>query len=459
MSPVAPAVRRQRSSLLALVLAAACARSVPDASLPSLVVGTSGDYPPFSREEQGTYDGLDLAVARRFARDTGRRVVVVRFRWPDLTADLAAGRFDVAMSGVTVRPERALAGSFTRPLVETGAVVLTRRGVARSLADVDRVGMRLAVNHGGHLERVARRRFAHAELTPVDDNRALPRLLTAGAVEAILVDTLEADALPGAVRLGPVTRDRKAYLARDPALAAELDAWLRAREADGTLEKLRAEWLGPAHAAPSSGFDSDLDALLMLIDLRLAFMPAVAAAKERARLPVEDESQEERVVSAARERAVDLGVEPDGIEQLFRTQLAAARAVQRQFLAAPAALRPPVERMDLVRDLRPVLARVSDAIVERAADVAREPATLAALDTKRLANALDSDLAPAPARREIAAALRGLKTARDGARAPSHPSGGRPRPRASGTNVCKHAPNRIQACRDGAARADKDQKS
>src|SRR2546427_5601045 len=30
---------------------------------------------------------------------------------------------------------------------------------------------------------------------------------------------------PGAVRLGPFTRDRKGYLGRDPALVAELDAW------------------------------------------------------------------------------------------------------------------------------------------------------------------------------------------------------------------------------------------
>src|SRR5205809_761710 len=81
------------------------------------------------------------------------------------------------------------------------------------------------------------RLFPHALLVRTNDNRALAELLATGAADAILTDEAEADtlAVPGAVRLGPFTRDRKGYLGRDPALVAELDAWLRAREADGTL--------------------------------------------------------------------------------------------------------------------------------------------------------------------------------------------------------------------------------
>src|SRR5207247_376825 len=68
---------------------------------------------------------------------------------------------------------------------------------------------------------------------------------------------------------------------RDPALVAELDAWLRAREADGTLAALRARWLGPERARARSAFASDLDALVALVDLPLAFIPAVPAAKAK----------------------------------------------------------------------------------------------------------------------------------------------------------------------------------
>src|SRR5262249_33426465 len=164
----------------------------------------------------------------------------------------------------------AVIGVFTRPIATAGAVVL-----ARERLDPGVSGLRLGVNEGGHLERVAARLFPRALLVRTSDNRALGGLLESGAAEAILTDDADADApaAPGAARLGPFTRDHKASLGRDPALVAELDAWLRAREIDGTLAELRARWLGPARGGPRSARASDLDALVALVDLRLAFMP------------------------------------------------------------------------------------------------------------------------------------------------------------------------------------------
>jgi len=213
--------------------------------------------------------------------------VIVPFRWPDLVADLRAGRFDVAMGGVTVRPERAVVGRFTRPVVRAGAVVLARPGAPPT----DEAGLRLAVNAGGHLERLARRLFPGAVIVPEAENQRLAETVASGRADAVLTDEVEADLLttahPDLVRRGPFTRDAKAYLGTDPGLVAELDAWVRTREADGTLAGLRARWLGREHAVPRSGFESDLDALLALVDLRLAFMPAVASAKLAARRPIE----------------------------------------------------------------------------------------------------------------------------------------------------------------------------
>ncbi len=387
---------------------AACARGPRDAALPALRVGTTGDYPPFARTHEGEVEGLDAEVARRFARDTGRRVEWVTTRWPDLTRDLAAGRFDLAMGGVTMRPERALVGTYTRPVAQTGAVVLTRAGVARVPADLDRMGTRIAVNRGGHLERVARRLFPHADVDAVDDNQTLPRLLGTGAVEAILTDDAEAGRfaadVPAVVRLGPLTHDRKAYLGADKGLVAELDAWLRAREVDGTLATLRGRWLGERYGAARSGLESDVDALLATVELRLALMPAVAAAKEAARLPVEDTAQEARVLAAAREQAAARGLDPAAAEALFTAIIGAARGVQREFLATPPARRPAVERLDLARELRPTIARLSEAIVARAAAVARDPG-LATLDPERLAEELDVAVLPRAARVELARAV------------------------------------------------------
>ena len=391
-----------------------------------LRVGTTGDYPPFSVARAGEFEGFDLAVARLYARE--------RFRWPDLIADLRAGRFDLAMGGITMRPERAVAGVFTRPIARAGAVVLTRSDAPR----IERPGLRLGVNAGGHLERVALRLFPEAVLVRTTDNGQLPRLLSDGIADAVLTDEIEAGViardLPAARRGEPLTRDAKAYFGNDGALVGDLDRWLRGREADGTLAALRESWLGQPERRSMAG--SDLDALLAAIDLRLAFMPAVAAAKRAAGRAIEDPAQEARVIEAARVQAVAHGLAPDPVEALFRAVIAAAREVQHRFVAHPWSIEP----MDLEHEARPAIARLSDEIVARAGDLLVAGGIPSGLDPDEIARALDPSWASPAARLAIARAIIAL------------------RPACQKTDVCKRSLTPLEAARRR-GRGDKDPKS
>lgn len=356
--------------LLALLAAISPARG---RELGPLRVGTSGDYPPFSFSPAGVVaepQGFDLAVARSFAADRQRALELVRFRWPDLLSDLAADRFDVAMSGITVRPERSIAGSFTVPVAASGAVALVREtaGLAE-LASLDRGNVRIAVNRGGHLERVARARFPRAAIAAIPDNAGVREALLSGRADAVITDTLEApiwrEGVEGVVQLGPFTSDLKAYLVH-PArrqLARELDAWLIAREGDGTLAALRARHLGhgdcPRTADPVS-------ALLAALGERLDLMPLVAEAKRRTGAPVTVPERESNVIDAAlaasREAARDAGLAPlpdRAVRALFEAQIAAAKEIQRAVLSGPAAR---TSAADLDTALRPALARIGERI-------------------------------------------------------------------------------------------------
>jgi chorismate mutase len=230
-----------------------------------------------------------------------------------------------------------------------------------------------------------------------------------------VTDDVEADVIApqvgGVRRLGPLTHDRKAYLGIDRMLITDLDTWLRAREADGTLAELRTRWLGPARAGAHTAFASDLEALLALVDLRLAFMPAVAAAKKQTGLPIDDPEQEEAVLAAVRSQAVEVQLDPGPAVAFFRAQIVAARAVQRSFLALPPAARPPVDPIDLVHQARPAIAGLSHDILARAADVAGNQEALAAVDPADIAGALDASLVPATDRDAIAAAVKDLRRA------------------------------------------------
>ena len=364
-----------------------------------LRVGTSGDYPPFSEWDPaaGVYRGFDIAVAERFGADAGYGVEWVPFRWPALTRALAGDRFDVAMGGVTVRPERTALGRFTVAVAETGAVVLVRPGLLPDTAPIpaafeqtlrdallalDVPAMRIAVNAGGHLERVARAQFRAARIDALADNAAVGSALAEGRADAVVTEVVEAErwrsGVPGVVPVGPFTVDRKAYWisAGGAALAAELDAWLLERERDGWLGLQREKWLGPGAAVATA---TPWEALLGACAERLTLMPWVAEAKREAGLAVVDSAREARVLRAA-ETAVRRAAEQWGVpvppaatvSRFYRAQIDAAVAVQRATLARTSAELGP--RFSLGDTLRPALLRVGERMAMLLVLASAEPA-------------------------------------------------------------------------------------
>ncbi|WP_158006853.1 transporter substrate-binding domain-containing protein [Piscirickettsia litoralis] len=64
-------------------------------------VGTTGDYPPltvFNKKNQ-QYSGFAITMAHNLAKNLGVKVKFIHTRWPSLSQDLAANKFDIAMGG------------------------------------------------------------------------------------------------------------------------------------------------------------------------------------------------------------------------------------------------------------------------------------------------------------------------------------------------------------------------
>jgi chorismate mutase-like protein len=314
---------------------------------PVLRVGTSGDYAPFSSRGRG----FDVEVAEAMARDLGYRLRWVSFTWPTLQASAEGGDFDVAMSGVTWRPHRAIAGTLSRAVAAGGPCLL-------GIAPIGRVG----VNRGGILEAHATRRFGAARLLVVDDNQALPGLLETGRVGAIVTDSFELShfARDGWVSTCEPARDRKVYWvtrAAPAALAARLDDWIARNEP--LLRTLRVRWFG----APQPR--SDVSHLVDLLTRRLALMPSVAAYKREHGQPIEDQAREAKVLAAMRARASELGVSGRALNSLFELQIELAKAVQRRTPTDAAAL--PLDRV------RKTLITLGDRILAALVDARRWP--------------------------------------------------------------------------------------
>jgi cyclohexadienyl dehydratase len=241
--------RRLASITVALLVMAlpAAAGTVLDAIHQSgtLRVGTTGDYKPFTfRNADGTYQGADIVMAQRLAAELGVRVVFVPTQWGRMTDDFVAGKFDIAMGGVTILPDRAARGDFTPATYVDG-----KRPVARcadrdrfvSIAAINRPDVRVVVNPGASNEAFARANFPRAMLTVHADNPTVADEIIAGRADVFVTDGIEVEHIallhkelcPTAVP-ALFTRLEKAYwMQRDPALALAVDTWLNGQITSG----------------------------------------------------------------------------------------------------------------------------------------------------------------------------------------------------------------------------------
>ena len=98
--------------LLVILVLASCATSRDSlAAVRSrgvLLVGATGDYRPMSylEPETGKYVGFDTELAEDLAAELGVRLEFVPTTWPTLMDDTLAGKFDLAVCGITITSAR-----------------------------------------------------------------------------------------------------------------------------------------------------------------------------------------------------------------------------------------------------------------------------------------------------------------------------------------------------------------
>ncbi|WP_419181908.1 ABC transporter substrate-binding protein/permease [Liquorilactobacillus mali] len=83
----------------------------------TLVVGTSADYPPyeFTVKQSGktTYVGLDIEIAKKFAKDLGVKLEIKNMNFDSLLVALETHKVDAVISGMNPTPERQKSVDFS----------------------------------------------------------------------------------------------------------------------------------------------------------------------------------------------------------------------------------------------------------------------------------------------------------------------------------------------------------
>ena len=202
--------------------------------------------------DPSTVRGFDVEVAEEIAKGLGRRAEFVQVAFASIDQSVARGDFDIGMSGVEDTPARRAALAATIPYYEFREVLTVREEDRERFKSLDDLRGRRVATLGGT---IAYDILLDAEKTlgvvPVsyDDDVHPYEDLRNGRVDAVLLDNVIA---ARAMRRTPglFTHDQAVAIGRyiavlakeNTALRDRVNAILRARMRDGTLERIYRKW-------------------------------------------------------------------------------------------------------------------------------------------------------------------------------------------------------------------------
>lgn len=234
-----------------------------------LTIGTAEPayFPWVIDDKPESGDGFESAVAYAVAGQLGfsdSDVVWVRTTFDEAIAP-GPKTFDFNLQQFSITDERKKAVDFSSPYYETTQTVITIASSpaagATSIADLKKfsIGAQTGTTSLTAAEDVIKPDSAPQVFNSNDDAKLA---LQSGTVDAIVVDLPTAFYLTGAELdggkiIGQLPADKAAagdqlglVLPKDSALTTKVSAAVDALRADGTLDKLAAEWLGSDDTAP-----------------------------------------------------------------------------------------------------------------------------------------------------------------------------------------------------------------
>ena len=223
----------------------------------TIIFGSTGDYRPLSfREDDGTYWGFGIEVAKEIASRLGVDIAFEPTSWPTLTADVLAQpqTFDLAIGGITITETRKETMLMSEGYLANGKTILCRASEAdryKSLDDIDKPEVTVMVNPGGLNEKFANEKLTHASIVVHQKNEEIPSLVAEGQADVMITEITEAPyyvqtdtRLAAPLLNAPFTHGEIGVLMQkgQEDLLQMVNAVIRQMKADGSLRRLHEKY-------------------------------------------------------------------------------------------------------------------------------------------------------------------------------------------------------------------------
>lgn len=144
-------------------------------------VGTTGDYPPLTQKTTTGYSGQDVCIISRFAKKFNYSLQFESTSWSKLSTDLNAGKFTIAVGGISGTPARSAQFGFSEAIESSAKVAMIRCSEQQhftKFADIDNESITVIENRGGTNELFALQHLTRATIKLVPENSTAIAALT-----------------------------------------------------------------------------------------------------------------------------------------------------------------------------------------------------------------------------------------------------------------------------------------
>ena len=206
------------------------------------------------RDRDGQLFGLEVDLAGALASAMGVEAVLVEMPFGQLLDSVAKGAVDMAISNVTMTPERNMRVAFAGPYLIGGKAVLSKSATLAAIDEqhaLDRAGLVLVALDGSTSERLLRQATTHAKVVTTKTYDEAVDMVITDKADAMIADypicavslMRHPDAGLAAVA-APFTFEPIgiALAPNDPLLMNLVSNYLTVLEGTGLLDALRAKW-------------------------------------------------------------------------------------------------------------------------------------------------------------------------------------------------------------------------
>ncbi|AQU05510.1 basic amino acid ABC transporter substrate-binding protein [Dehalococcoides mccartyi] len=253
-------MKRLSTILMTLLLSSAllfsgCQSSTDDtddstATLQITVV-TDATWAPFEYVNEQTHaiEGFDIDLMKAIAEKANLEVTFQNVAWDALLAGMATGQYKVAISSITILPDRLEKWLFSEPYFNAGQMVCVQKTNTTILSHDDLTGKRVAAQTGttGFFEA---QKIANATVKSYDEIGLAFQDLINGQIDAVICDNPVAidyvNANPDKLKkVGTAFTDEYYGISvakGQTEILSRINLGLAAVIADGTLDQLIAKW-------------------------------------------------------------------------------------------------------------------------------------------------------------------------------------------------------------------------